>query len=230
MKKLSSISFFAMLIFVFGLLSCNMKANTTFPNTENNQIMITKISISDKNGNGSGNIIRANTVMVSIEVANYDNTYSTTFNVKENTGTFSNITKNSAIWTAPYKGGTYHINVYATDNKNTSTGICTINVQNHLPQITNKSVFLTSTSAGNSVTVSASDPDTEPATTLTVNVIPNTGAITPVSQTINNSGTLTFAWDPTNVVSSQTINLTIYAVDDNPNTSTDTISFYYNKP
>ncbi|MCD6578155.1 hypothetical protein J7L48_01625 [bacterium] len=230
MKKIGRISFFAMLIFIFGLLSCNLQVDDTFPDTENNQIKITKITLSDKNGSGSGTIIRANTIMLTIEVDNFDNTYTTSFKVSENTGILNVLSPNSAVWTSPYKDDIYHIYVYATDNKNTSTGVCIIDVQNTLPQITNKSVFLTSTSAGNSVTVSASDPDTEPATTLSIIVVPNTGAITPVSQTVSNSGTVTFDWSPTNVAISQTINLSISAVDDNPNTASDTISFYYNKP
>ena len=229
MKKIHKILILFLIIFSIALLSCNLETNTTFPDSEDNQIMISSLTLTDKYGNDGSSIIRGNTVLISVSVKNYDNTYTLTYDLKEDTGTVTPLSQNTALFTSPYRDGTYHVYVYATDNKNTSTGICIIDVINHQPIIDTDNIsYLQATNGNNTITIPVSDPDTDPATTLNITTFCDSGTLLNPGGQIVNTGTFTTVWTPNGVTNATTITVWITVTDDNPNTENASISFYYN--
>jgi hypothetical protein len=214
-KKIGNLLIISLFIIALTYVGCNYEANTTFPDT-------TKISFTylENDGSNDGTITKENTIGISIEITDWSESYTVSWSEEE---TSFNSSGKAITWKAPKEKGIYHFNVHAYDGKETITAVCNITVKNNSPVIED-TTFDTVT---NILSVTASDPDTDPETLLNINVKADSGTLTPSSDTVTNSGTRNFAWAPNGCPLDNTVTLTINVVDDNPQTTTGTISFFY---
>ncbi|MCK5224881.1 hypothetical protein KAR04_08915 [Candidatus Calescamantes bacterium] len=226
-RNIKNITFvFALLMLMIGFLSCNYQAELNFPDTSGEQIIIKSITYGESSGSGDGTIVRANTITFTLVVENAENDTFTITWINNNDSTTLSENGVSAEWTAPYASGEYYVHGYAYDGADTAAAICKITVTNTLPEIVDIN-YLATTTGNNTINVTVSDKDTFPETTLNVAVVADTGTITELGTTVINSGVADFIWLPAGCAEGITVSLTIDVLDDNPNTVTQTIEFYY---
>ncbi len=227
-KILNAIIILPVLTAMAFFAGCNYKSPDLFPDTAEDTFRLNGLTLTVADGSFyADSLVRGNTVSITAAAVNAANdTYTLTFSVKDGAGTL-NASAYEAVWESPYKNSTYTIYITATDGNDTSSAVCSIDVTNSAPTI-DQVIYSLTTSAGNSISVTVSDPDTVPETILSLSIAPDTGTVIPGSAEIHNSsGTGAFLWMPDGVTKGTTVSFEIVVVDDNPNTVTKTEQFYY---
>lgn len=229
-RKLKNIGITAILIFgLMGFVACNYEAQLDFPDTQDNQIKISGITYTERDGVGDGTIVRGNTVLFTLLVENaLNDSYTVSWSNDYNSYPLTESGSDTALWeNTPYTSGTYYHDAVAHDGEHTSMAVCAVTVQNSAPQILDID-YLTSTTGNNTIHLTVQDADTYPETTITGDAQADAGTIFDITAQVVNSGALDFLWMPDGCSEGITVTVDIDVTDDDPgNTVSETVEFWY---